>query len=98
MGSNGNHRLDQLSHVYLHILQLQWTPIGSNGKLVYAVWEGGRSALGEAVAHAPPGRRGARSTPRGYAPLESSGNGWLRQPMHTFFYCENLPGRTSYTC
>ena len=30
---------------------------------------------GEARAHARPARRGARSTPRGYAPLESSGNG-----------------------
>ena len=37
MGSNGNHRLNQLSHAYLHILQLQWTPMGSNGKLVYAL-------------------------------------------------------------
>ena len=36
----------------------------------WQVWEGGRSALGEAVAHAPPARRGARSTTRGYAPLE----------------------------
>ena len=51
--------------------------------------DGGRSALGEAVAHAPPARRGARSTPRGYAPLESSGNGCLRQPMQTFFYCDS---------
>ena len=37
MGSNGNHRLNQLSHAYLHILQLQWTPMGSNGKLGYAL-------------------------------------------------------------
>ena len=36
MGSNGNHRLNQLSHAYLHILQLQWTPMGSNGKPVSA--------------------------------------------------------------
>ena len=50
---------------------------------------GGRSALGEAVAHTPPARRGARSTTRGYAPLESSGNGCLRQPMQTFFYCDS---------
>ena len=35
MGSNGNHRLNH-SHAYLHILQLQWTPMGSDGKLVYA--------------------------------------------------------------
>ena len=42
--------------------------------------EGGRSTLEEAVAHAPPTRRGARSTPRGYAPLKSDG----------FFYW-NLP-------
>ena len=28
-----------------------------------------------------------RSTPQGYAPLEFSGNGCLRQPMQTFFYC-----------
>ena len=55
----------------------------------WQVWEVGRSALGETVAHAPPGRRGARSTPRGYAPLESSGNGWLRQSMQTFFYCDS---------
>ena len=38
MGSNGNHHLNQLSHAYLHILQLQWTPMGSNGKLVYAAF------------------------------------------------------------
>ena len=44
---------------------------------------------GEARAHARPARRGARSTPRGYAPLESSGNGCLRQPMQTFFYCDS---------
>ena len=44
---------------------------------------------GEARAHARPARRGARSTPRGYAPLESSGNGCLRQPMQTFFYCNS---------
>ena len=37
---------------------------------------------GEARAYARPARRGARSTPRGYAPLESSGNDCLRQPMH----------------
>ena len=43
---------------------------------------------GEARAHARPARRGARSTPRGYAPLESSGNGCLRQPMQTFLYCD----------
>ena len=53
------------------------------------VLEGGRSALGEAVAHAPPARRAARSTPRGYAPLEFSGNGCLQQPMRTFFYCDS---------
>ena len=67
MGSNGNHRLNQLSHAYLHILQLQWTPMDSNGKLVYAVWEGGRSALWKAVAHAPTVGRGTmrlhRATP-----------------------------------
>ena len=51
--------------------------------------DGGRSALGEAAAHAPPARRGARSTPRSYAPMESSGNGCLRQPMQTFFYCDS---------
>ena len=44
---------------------------------------------GEARAHARPARRGARSTPRGYAPLESSGNGCLRQPMQTFVYCDS---------
>ena len=44
---------------------------------------------GEARAHARPARRGARSTPRGYAPLESSGNCCLRQPMQTFFYCDS---------
>ena len=44
---------------------------------------------GEARAHARPVRRGARSTPRGYAPLESSGNGCLWQPMQTFFYCDS---------
>ena len=38
----------------------------------WQVWEGGRSALGEAVTHAPASRRGARSTPRGYGPLEST--------------------------
>ena len=48
-----------------------------------------RSALGEAVAHAPPVRRGARLTPWGYAPMESSGNGCLWQPMETFFYCDS---------
>ena len=37
MGSNGNQRLDQLSHAYILNLQLQWTPMGSNGKLVYAL-------------------------------------------------------------
>ena len=37
MGSNGNHRQNQLSHAYLHIIQLQWTPMGYNGKLVYAL-------------------------------------------------------------
>ena len=31
MGSNGNRRLNQLSHTYIHILQLQWTPMGSHG-------------------------------------------------------------------
>ena len=34
-------------------------------------------------------RRGARSTPRGYAPLESCGNGCPRQPLQTFFYCDS---------
>ena len=50
---------------------------------------GGRSALGEAFAHASPACWGGRSTQRGYAPLESSGNGCLRQPMQTFFYCDS---------
>ena len=36
---------------------------------------------GEARAHARPARRGARSTPRGYAPLESSGNGCLQRTL-----------------
>ena len=45
--------------------------------------------FGEARAHARPARRGARSTPRGYAPLESSGNGCLQQPMQTFLYCDS---------
>ena len=56
-------------------------------------WEGGGSTLGEAVAHAPPRRRGVRLTPWGYAPLESSGNGCLRQPMQTFFYCDPHEGQ-----
>ena len=33
--------------------------------------------------------KGARFTPRCYAPLESSGNGCLRQPIQTFFYCDS---------
>ena len=44
---------------------------------------------GEARAHVRPVRRGARSTPRGYAPLGSSGNGCLRQPIQTFFYFDS---------
>ena len=40
--------------------------------------------FGEARAHARPARRGARSTPWGYAPLESSGNGCLFEAVaHT---------------
>ena len=44
------------------------------------VWDGGRSGLRKAVAHAPPARRGARSTPRGYAFLESQ---WQWLPFTT---------------
>ena len=49
---------------------------------LWQVWEGGRSALGEAVAHALPARRGARSTPRA-TPLWSL----LALVARTFFYC-----------